>query len=333
MRPLTSDMAVRAVATACVLVALVATSRAAAQSDVAKEGALFLLIPVGARSVGLGQAVVAGEPGSEGIWENPASLARLTRTELAINHSTSIIGQLDAFVLVVPRGPAGVFSIGAYLLDYGRQPNTDSFGTVIGASYPKDVIYAASYAVTFGSHLRAGLTYKFLQDRQDCSGDCTGILSNVASTSAYDLGVQATIDKAKRLTVGAAVRSIGLALQINDVDQADPLPTRIHLGAQYLVPSVERIVAGGELSVSAEFVTRPALDAQSWRGGVEFAYLKQLYVRAGLASGTVSDPAAGISIGFGLQRGGLSLDFARSTGGVSADAGQPPTFVTLRFRF
>ena len=39
-----------------------------------KEGAPFLLIPVGARAVGQGQAVVASRLGPEAIWWNPASL-------------------------------------------------------------------------------------------------------------------------------------------------------------------------------------------------------------------------------------------------------------------
>ena len=37
-----------------------------------KEGAPFLLIPVGARAVGQGQAVVASRLGPEAIWWNPA---------------------------------------------------------------------------------------------------------------------------------------------------------------------------------------------------------------------------------------------------------------------
>ena len=63
----------------------------------------------------------------------------------------------------------------------------------------------------------------------------------------------------------------------------------------------------------------------------ELGYRQQLFVRAGYAGG--NDQAAGVSLGFGLQRGGISLDFARTSGGLSSDAGKPPTYVTLRFRF
>ena len=303
----------------------------AAQSGVGNEGALFLLVPVGARSVALGQAVAASEPGSEGIWENPASMARLTRRELALNHSTSIAATLDALVFVLPRGKIGVISAAAYLLDYGAQDITDITGNVIGQSIPRSVILAASYAATFGKRVRAGVSYKFLQERQDCSGDCTSAQTHVPSTSAFDVGVQATVDDSARITIGAYVRNLGFPLQINDVEQADPLPARLHLGAQYLFPAGGHLGPDASALVSAEFVTNPQLDRKIVRIGSELSYRQQLFVRVGYASG--NDQASGISIGFGLQRGGIALDFARTTGGVSSDAGKPPTFVSLRFRF
>src|SRR5215216_6971280 len=75
---------------------------ASAQGPAAEEGALFLLVPVGARAVGMGQAVVADQPGSEAIWWNPAALARAEKRELAIHHSQSLVGTGDALTLVVP---------------------------------------------------------------------------------------------------------------------------------------------------------------------------------------------------------------------------------------
>ena len=322
----------RLVATACALAALAAPPRAAsAQGDLAKEGALFLLLPVGARSVGMGQAVVAGEPGSEGLWENPASLARLTRPELALNHSESLTGKLDALVLVVPRGRAGVFTAAAYYLNYGAQDNTDQFGNVIGSSNPKDVILAGSYAATFGPRVRAGITAKFIQDRLDCGGDCSGIASHVVKGFAYDFGVQVAADTAGRLTLGASVQSLGQALQINDVAQADPLPSRVHFGAQYVMPGVDRVVAGGELRLATEVVSDLGLEQRSVRVGGEFVYRRQFFLRVGFASG--SDASAGASLGLGFEGRAVSFDFARSTAGLSADAGQPPTYLTFRIRF
>jgi len=165
------------IAFAVALCAAPAASRA--QGGLSTEGALFLLVPVGARAVGLGQAVVASDVGSESIWANPAGLARLTKNELSINHSQTVVATGDALNIVVPTGKAGVIAAAAYLMDYGQQQATDQFGAT-GTIYPRSYVVAASYAATFGSRVSAGVTYKFIQERVDCSGTC----GNVASFSA-----------------------------------------------------------------------------------------------------------------------------------------------------
>lgn len=302
-----------------------------AQGGVAREGAIFLLVPIGARAVGLGQAVAAAEPGSEGVWWNPASLARLDRKEAGISHSQTLVAGGTALTMVVPAGRAGVLAGALFYLDYGRQENTDAYGTTIGQSSPNSLVLAATYAATLGSRMRAGVTYKFLQDRVVCSGDCTGIASYSASTSAFDFGVQAVADRARRLTVGVAVRNVGFRFQVNDVEQADPLPVRVHAGARYAVGAVDRVVKGGALHIGADLVDRLAFANPSVRGGAEFTYREQFFLRAGYATG--SGDVAGAAVGLGVQRGGLSMDLARVFGGFSADLGTPPTHVTLRFRF
>jgi hypothetical protein len=87
-------------------------------------------------------------------------------------------------------------------------------------------------------------------------------------------------------------------------------------------------LSGAELHWSAELVNRTSLDDPAVRLGAELGLQKQLYLRAGYASGT--GEATGPAIGLGFVRGALSIDFARVFGGFSSDAGQPPTFLTLR---
>jgi len=62
------------------LSAAVCASSAAAQSN-SSDGALFLLLPVGARAVGMGQAMVAERPGSEAVWWNPSAISRQDKDE------------------------------------------------------------------------------------------------------------------------------------------------------------------------------------------------------------------------------------------------------------
>ena len=74
------------VAAITAFVGLGASPRAArAQSSV--EGAVFLLLPIGARAVATGGAVSAAGRGSENVWWNPATIARDTvRVVLGIEH-------------------------------------------------------------------------------------------------------------------------------------------------------------------------------------------------------------------------------------------------------
>src|SRR5881275_568140 len=91
--------------------AAIAITAAGAQTPTGSEGSLFLLLPTGAQAVGMGQAMVAIKPGSEGIWWNPASIADQTQKELAIHHSKTIAGVGDALSFVLPTRSLGTMAI------------------------------------------------------------------------------------------------------------------------------------------------------------------------------------------------------------------------------
>src|SRR5215208_1660606 len=115
---------VASMALAAVVTAFGAPPRAGAQGGLAEDGALFLLLPVGARAVGMGQAVVADQPGGEAVWWNPAALARAEKREVAIHHSQSLVGTGDALTLVVPSSALGVLAVSANIFNYGEIPLT-----------------------------------------------------------------------------------------------------------------------------------------------------------------------------------------------------------------
>src|SRR5688500_19568104 len=82
-----------------------------AQDGSSSDGALFLLLPVGAQTVGMGQATVAERLGSESIWSNPAAIARDEKRELAIHHSETIAARGDVITQVVPRRHLGAVDV------------------------------------------------------------------------------------------------------------------------------------------------------------------------------------------------------------------------------
>src|SRR5688500_15745844 len=128
-------------------IALVAIAAAIPSGGAAQgtEGGLFLLSPIGARAVGMGQAVVAAPPTSEAVWWNPASVARAEKREAAIHHSQTIVATADAISFVVPWSLVGVVVASADIVDYGDIEQTDEIGKV-GTIRPRNYVFAATYA-------------------------------------------------------------------------------------------------------------------------------------------------------------------------------------------
>src|SRR6266513_3852779 len=151
--------------------AATAVAPALAQTPTGSEGSLFLLLPTGAQAVGMGQAMVANKAGSEGIWWNPASIGDQTQKELAIHHSKTIAGVGDALSFVVPTRSLGTAALSINILNIGEQQVTDDFGNTVGEIFPRDVVFAGTYALSLGKRLTTGVNYKLIQLRVDCAGE------------------------------------------------------------------------------------------------------------------------------------------------------------------
>jgi hypothetical protein len=299
----------------------------------AQSGALFLLVPFGAQAVGRGEAVTADRSmGTEGIWWNPAALARLEKREAAVHHGQSVIATTDMLAMAVPSRVLGTLAAGAYLVNYGDQQATDPVnGAPIGVITNRNYLVALSYATPAGKRLNAGLTYKFLMLRFACSGLCGQVPAISGSTSALDAGIQYLLPTARPITLGAAVRNLGPALQLKDAEQADPLPRVVQLGGAGELPLAALTAAGASLEVSGDLQLAEALGGTALGVGAVLGYRKELFLRAGYK--LQDGDARGPSFGIGYRRGGFAVDFARRLGGLSAQLGEPPTFVSLRARF
>jgi hypothetical protein len=304
-----------------------------APEAVAQNGGLFLLVPFGARAVGQGESVAADTTlGTEGMWWNAATLARLAKRELAIHHSQTVIATSDMVTYAVPSKVLGTIAASAYLVNYGDQQATDAqTGAPVGTITNRNYQLALSYATPVGKRLSAGLTYKFIMLRFQCSGVCGAIPVISGSTSALDLGAQYVLPTAHPIVVGASVRNLGPALQVKDAEQADPLPRVIQLGARTRIPvqSLER--AKASLDVSADVLSASALRGAAGGVGLSLGYLDQAFLRAGYK--VQRGQGAGPSVGFGFQRGGFGVDIARRFDALSSQLGEPPTYVSLRARF
>ena len=314
------------------LSAILAGGAHAQEGVTGSEGSLFLLLPTGAQAVGMGQTMVAATPGSEGIWWNPASIARGDKRELAIHHSKTVAGTGDALTFLTRIHSYGTAAISLNLLNIGEQQVTDNTGTTIGVIYPRDVVFAGSYAVGITKRLSAGLNYKLIQLRVDCTGICSSIGAEVKSSRAVDLGTQYQIEAGAPLTFGAAIRNLGGKLNSRETNQRDPLPTQTELGASYRLKFLDHYVKDTEFRLSGSFVDTRSFGGKAGRFGADLVYQDKVHLRAGYI-GHDSRGDASAALGFGLRSGGLVFDIARTFGGIPADNGQAPVYVSLRYLF
>jgi hypothetical protein len=308
---------------------------AAAQAS--GEGAIFLLLPVGARAVPTGGAVAAAGSGSENVWWNPANIARETQREIAIHHAQTVAATSDALVAVIPSRRFGVFAVAANLVDLFEQEVTPpDGGPAIGTFLPRNVVASLTYARGLGDRVEVGATAKVLQVRLDCSGQCGTVPVDASTTTAADVGARVSLAGWAPLAVGVAVRNAGGGLRLGKGADREPLPTRYQAGVLYVVPGLDRYADGLEVRLSSD-VSSPVREADpGLRLGAEASWQHRVALRGGYVFEDASDGGAGASgptVGLGLAAGRLVVDIAREFQGLSVDAGQPPTYVTLRYRF
>jgi hypothetical protein len=225
----------------------------------------------------------------------------------------------------------GAFAVSVNLLDFGNQQITDPGGTPVGLVLPRNIIFAGTFGAAIGKNTSVGMSYKRLQYRVDCSGQCANVSTFSATSSAVDFGEQYDIPGKNPVRLGAAIRNIGTKLRVNDSEQADPLPTRIEAGVSYQLSSIAKYVSDVDVRVAADVVATETADNPSGRLGVDVTYQKNVHLRGGyIANDTDGAKAA---VGFGLGTGRLLFDIARTFGGLSEEAGKTPTYVSLRFVF
>jgi hypothetical protein len=204
---------------------------------------------------------------------------------------------------------------------------------VAGTIIPRSFIYAATYATSLGKYVTAGLTYKLVQFRIDCTGPCPDI-SFSATTSALDLGAQFMIKQSLPLVIGVAARNVvGLKLQVNDSDQSDPIPARLQVGVQYRIDLPPTIAPETAVRLAFDLADGVHVGNPAPRFGADIAFRERFHVRGGYAVEASSSEAGGPSIGLGLSVGNLVFDVARILTGLSADAGKAPTYLSLRYLF
>ena len=123
---MTSRNAIRRVAWMLLLPPLMApaagpaTAQEVVDDGETQEGALFLLLPVGAQGVGLGRAMTA-VPNEEGAFWNPAGLAEEVERRALVYRGDQLAGTATAASFIFPWQRVGTFGLSYLMLDLGDQ--------------------------------------------------------------------------------------------------------------------------------------------------------------------------------------------------------------------
>src|SRR5256712_9359517 len=83
-------------------------NRLSAQELPLNAGALFLVFPVGAQAVGMGQTATAAAGRGEAAFWNPAGLATLSDDEFALHSASLVAGRSNALCAYFPSRGIGV---------------------------------------------------------------------------------------------------------------------------------------------------------------------------------------------------------------------------------
>ena len=297
-----------------------------------REEALFLLLPVGAKGVGLGRAMTALSS-EEGAFWNPAGLADETERRVMLYRGDQLAGEATAISVLFPWSRIGTFGLSYMLLDVGDQDLRNEFGDVLGSFSIRNHLAVGSYATSFPGGISAGVNLKLVQFRVACRGQCPD-LETTSSAYALDIGVQAEPFSGIPLRFGWMLAHAGTEFRVVDQEeQSDPLPTRVRLAAAYEVLNrfVETMPMELWLTVEGEERARSP-GSPSIYLGLDYAAADLLYVRAGYVGGTI-DQTNGASVGVGFSLDRFELNLAKSLTRSMVTGETQPLHVTLAVSF
>jgi hypothetical protein len=282
-------------------------------------GAINLSFPIGARYNALGEAGTALSQDATAMWWNPGGLAFLPQRpknhDLHVMQSSLAEGLADDIGLywlgyAAPMGSKGAF--GAYFnyLDMGDQQATDENGEPKGLFSSYMFAVGANYGVRVTQNVGVGLGVKYFRDKlsddsviQDPQGGGSG------DSFGVDLGLLWKIP-AIRSNIGFAVANLGPDITHVDADQSDPMPRKATIGMAFSLYHSEfmgLLIVGDYLAPLYKWDDEKedygfGLDtAQEEFGyGVEWNYLRSLYVRFGYKSASYGD-IRDTTFGFGVD--------------------------------
>jgi len=281
-------------AMAGMLLAAIAVSGARAADGPGTVGADYLTLPIGSRSIAMGevQSSAIGEP--LGWLSNPATLRCMDGMGFGVFHAEWIM-DTNYDNAVYHHRLNGRFSVGAGLVSV-RRPEIMGYDD---GGHETKLLDNANYQVIIGMgyspvpSFAAGLAIKYFNEKLDESS---------ADGVGFDIGALYTITKAQ-LSLGIVAQNVGPAITFESLEE--PLPTTLRVGASHVTE-----VRNGDAAVTFAFdVVKPRYERLYLNAGCELMLVKTIGVRVGY-NGREYRPGSGITLGCGAAVGKMSVDYA-----------------------
>ena len=229
-------------ATICTLILLTSISPLTAQSE---AGAIFLLISPGARAGGMGEAQVAVANDVYASYWNPAGLAFLEGSEMAIMHVNWLPNLADDLYyefLAFRRHFPYLGTLGGHIiyLNLGEQIRMgetpdDYLGKFTSYMMAATISYSALLSQNSSLGINAKISYQHLVELG--AGNEQG--KGTSTDFGFDIGYLRKEFLTPRLNLGLTVTNIGPKVSFIDPAQADPQPTNLTLGFNYAIVNTE----------------------------------------------------------------------------------------------
>ena len=336
-RPMPARLAVSALVLLVVSALPGASARAQSNGD-SDGGVIGLALPVGARAIGQGRAVVAARAELQAMPYNPATVDGLERGALTFSrHQGADEAGFDGnYVAGAVVSRWGTFAAQLMLQDYGEIPLTDTSPDIVGTAEITDWSAGITWAHHWRDRLSYGVTAKFYRsDLGVTTGDGT----------AFDVGlVYLPRPGSVPISFGVSLRNLGgdftydaLEGSTAEVD-GDNLPSRVRVGVSatpqrfFGLPPEYRV----ELAFDIESDLRE-LSNSSQHGGVILTVHDLLVLRGGVllldnpyVDAGDMDRSTGGSFGIGIRYEGFEADVARE---ISVSELGDETHFAVGFRF
>lgn len=261
----------------------------------------FLKIPVGARSIGMGESFMSVADDCNAIYWNPAGMKNLSAAEISFMHS-KWFSDMSYQYLTGAMPIDGRWSAGGavYSMNYGEINGADYTGARTRNIAASDMAAALGAAASVNDilgirdDLYAGMTLKYINQSLDAksAGAITADVGLLFKKKIYD-GILRTGLSGRNLTGG-----------LKFVSEEYPLPSQISLGASYT-----RNIIGVEdpLTVAVE-MNMPSDNKTFFNVGAEYWAVNLLAVRLGYKSS--QDIGSGFRAGIGIRAHIFQFDMA-----------------------